>query len=559
MKQIGNMKLYSFEDVKDEFISKVCTSERNGHEQKVEEALHDNQIREATKNALFLKKKRTKTVCFKSLYLIILALTACNSDFLTIDIDNIDAPSDGVTAEIHINVNKNWTAKSSADWCTISPSSGNEDTKVIHVTVSKSSFEDARECEVIISCGDKQEIVTVSQLQCDKILIGDILDGGDSSEMTFNMDISDAEIEFGIDVAANVEYDIFTDRNWLSFVRYESKTKGLSKSIAIFHADKNDSSEPRVGTITFRKKGDNMETKAVITQKQMDILYSSEKNISFNWNNAQLTIPVTSNVDFKTNIPESTPWLKVARSGVPGNYYLEISVEDFIPEPGLFNSNTVSDRTAIVTLQYGDLKEEIMITQAFKDYIWMSDSEITVYLGFNSSLSFIPYFHAGINSTMSINIDNPDVATIFDNGLILPLSKGTATITITNADNSYSSQCKLVVKKISDDTYARACIKNLTVYGSTSIVFHSNIYFPINPNTVEFLSVWLCYPDGTAYDIKGTSNGYTVFNPVIHEGGWNESVIRYYESWFVLYQIEIDGEYHEISCPVNPRVQTGNL
>lgn len=51
MKQVGNMKLYSLEEVKDELIGRVGTPERDEHERKVEEALHAYRIGEAIRNA----------------------------------------------------------------------------------------------------------------------------------------------------------------------------------------------------------------------------------------------------------------------------------------------------------------------------------------------------------------------------------------------------------------------------------------------------------------------------------------------------------------------------
>ena len=51
MKQVGNMKLYSLDEVKDELIGKKGTPERDEHERKVEEALHAYRIGEAIKNA----------------------------------------------------------------------------------------------------------------------------------------------------------------------------------------------------------------------------------------------------------------------------------------------------------------------------------------------------------------------------------------------------------------------------------------------------------------------------------------------------------------------------
>lgn len=55
MEQIGNMKLYSFEEVKDELIGKVGTPERDEHERKVTEAVHAYHIGEAIKKARLLQ------------------------------------------------------------------------------------------------------------------------------------------------------------------------------------------------------------------------------------------------------------------------------------------------------------------------------------------------------------------------------------------------------------------------------------------------------------------------------------------------------------------------
>lgn len=51
MEQVGDMKLYSLEEVKDELLGKVGTPERDEHERKVEEALHAYRIGEAIKKA----------------------------------------------------------------------------------------------------------------------------------------------------------------------------------------------------------------------------------------------------------------------------------------------------------------------------------------------------------------------------------------------------------------------------------------------------------------------------------------------------------------------------
>lgn len=51
MEQIGNMKLYSLEEVKDEFLGKRGTPVRDEHERRVEAALHAYKLGEAIKKA----------------------------------------------------------------------------------------------------------------------------------------------------------------------------------------------------------------------------------------------------------------------------------------------------------------------------------------------------------------------------------------------------------------------------------------------------------------------------------------------------------------------------
>ena len=55
MEQIGNMKLYSLEEVKDDLLGKVGTPTRDEHERKVEESLYAYRIGEAIKKARMMQ------------------------------------------------------------------------------------------------------------------------------------------------------------------------------------------------------------------------------------------------------------------------------------------------------------------------------------------------------------------------------------------------------------------------------------------------------------------------------------------------------------------------
>ena len=60
MEQIGDMKAYSFEEIKDEFLGEIGTSERDEHERNVSDALHAYRLGEAVKQAR-LEKRMTQT------------------------------------------------------------------------------------------------------------------------------------------------------------------------------------------------------------------------------------------------------------------------------------------------------------------------------------------------------------------------------------------------------------------------------------------------------------------------------------------------------------------
>ena len=51
MEQIGDMKIYSLEEVQDELLGKIGSPERDEHKRTVEEALHAYRIGEAIKSA----------------------------------------------------------------------------------------------------------------------------------------------------------------------------------------------------------------------------------------------------------------------------------------------------------------------------------------------------------------------------------------------------------------------------------------------------------------------------------------------------------------------------
>lgn len=494
--------------------------------------------------------------------ILVFALSACTT-ILSINENKIEIPSSGLSTDIQLDVNKDWTASSSADWCRINPSSGDKNTKVIHVNVLQSTLYDYRECEITIVCEDKTATVSVHQLQMDAIKLGTdlvVIGDGNSSGSTFSLTINEKEQTFTVGVSSNVEFDVTPKCDWIQLTTIKQSTKGLSGYSAVFHAEANDATDPRVGTISFCQKGGIVESIATITQEERKFISASTKTVDFEWKGATTTIPISSNVDFEVSVSEGSSWLNVERIGSSKDYSVKITADDYIPTPESVGAKPLADRSAVISLVYGNLKEEITVNQDFKDYIWLSATEKSAYVGYGDVLQFQPFFHDGINSTLSMSIDRPDIAQAYSGGVFIPKAIGQATLTVSNADNTYSANCALTVKSIADDIYVVAAGKSMTISGGyVTMIFHSNIHYPDQLKSIKYNSVLLCQPDGTVYDIQSTSNGYVQFNPIVIAGSYSSSMNDYYSTWFVVYQTEIDGEYHEYRTYLDANTWTGSL
>lgn len=112
-----------------------------------------------------------------SIYVILAILTvACgggdDSDDVTIKKDqisiaqNLELLGDGEAKEMSIRATCNWNLTKDADWLTVTPMSGDKDTRSIMVSASKNSTGANRTAIITISGGDAQtQRVVVTQLK----------------------------------------------------------------------------------------------------------------------------------------------------------------------------------------------------------------------------------------------------------------------------------------------------------------------------------------------------------------------------------------------------------
>lgn len=479
--------------------------------------------------------KASLIIRITSLATIIVLLCISCQTILEVDQLSYDVSSNGLETVISLDVNNDWTAFSSDSWCLLNPMSGDKNTKQITMMILRNTRYVDRECDITISSKDKSETITVKQHQQDAIEVE-----------TSSISISDAEQDFTLSASANVDYNVSVSGNWIQHIG----TKAMNTQTLTFHAKENTNADPRYCSIRLEQSGGIVST-VIVNQKQRDYITLSKDNIDLGWTGASGRISVYSNVDYEMSVDNGGEWLHVERNGSGRNCTLSITADDYEPTPETHPGTIVNDRSATITLRYGTLLKTISVTQRFRDYIWLSDSSVKLYLGYRKTVTARAFFHEGINTNLVWSSSNEDVASVND-GVISGKTRGTALIYVKSQDDKYSSQLSATVKEAIDDIYVSASGKNIDQSGwQTILIFHSNIHWPSEVGNIKFYSVWLCYPDGTAYDIKGTSSGYVEFRPVYKSGALSDSDFDYYSTWYVMYQCEIDGVYHEFRANVN--------
>ena len=217
---------------------------------------------------------------------------SCQEDeepFISINQTEFTVSDVGGAKTISIESNTSWTAKSSANWCTITPSSGDASTKTITAKLATNDTYAARSCNIIITAGSISKTLTFNQESNLGLLI---------TQDKYDLSNDAATIE--LEVKANVEFDIAISGDWIS----QATTRSLSTSKLSFDIAKNESYDNREGAITIKQKNGTLTSTIKVFQSQEDAIIISEKTEELSSENQILKVELKTNVDFEVIIPD---------------------------------------------------------------------------------------------------------------------------------------------------------------------------------------------------------------------------------------------------------------
>ena len=221
---------------------------------------------------------------------------------------SVESAEQSITLSFSTNVA--WSATVSADWLTISPSSGEAGKNSVKVEVEENRTGQPRSATITIS--DKESMQKVSVTIRQEALKASLTVSPESLEFSANKG------EEMLNVTSNTDWVITKDAEWITLD--SDKGKGLATIAA--GVTENTSLTSRTGTITVSTSDGSVKKTVSVRQSGADVIFTINKN-EFNVAavGESFSVKVTRNIGYKINSqPECVKQPDKANSGNVDTY-----------------------------------------------------------------------------------------------------------------------------------------------------------------------------------------------------------------------------------------------
>mgnify|MGYP000087922044 FL=1 len=217
---------------------------------------------------------------------------------------SVESAEQSITLSFSTNVA--WSATVSADWLTISPSSGEAGKNSVKVEVEENRTGQPRSATITIS--DKESMQKVSVTVRQEALKASLTVSPESLEFSANKG------EEMLNVTSNTDWVITKDAEWITLD--SDKGKGLATIAA--GVTENTSLTSRTGSITVSTSDGSVKKTVSVRQSGADVVFSVDKN-EFNVAavGESFSVKVTHNIGYKIN--SQPEWVKQTGKVPSGN------------------------------------------------------------------------------------------------------------------------------------------------------------------------------------------------------------------------------------------------
>jgi hypothetical protein len=243
----------------------------------------------------------------------------------------------GGALDFAVQANVDYEVSTSADWIEQVTSRGLTE-KTLNFNVKENTTNDSRTGVITVKSGSIVQEITVTQAGKNDLLVSQsefsIVPGGETIQVT---------------VSTNLDYEVSISDDWVK----EVTTRGLSDYTHAFEVAANTTYDSRKATITFTSKTNNITKTVTLTQAQLDAIVVAETEYTYDAAGGALDLKVQANVDYE--VSTSADWIEQITSRGLTEKTLNFNVKE---------NTTDDERTAIITLKSGELKQEVKVTQA---------------------------------------------------------------------------------------------------------------------------------------------------------------------------------------------------
>ena len=217
---------------------------------------------------------------------------------------SVESAEQSITLSFSTNVA--WSATVSADWLTISPSSGEAGKNSVKVEVEENRTGQPRSATITIS--DKESMQKVSVTVRQEALKASLTVSPESLEFSANKG------EEMLNVTSNTDWVITKDAEWITLD--SDKGKGLATIAA--GVTENTSLTSRTGSITVSTSDGSVKKTVSVRQSGADVIFTIDKN-EFNVAavGESFSVKVTHNIGYKIN--SQPEWVKQTGMVPSGN------------------------------------------------------------------------------------------------------------------------------------------------------------------------------------------------------------------------------------------------
>lgn len=378
---------------------------------------------------------------------------------------SVESAEQSITLSFSTNVA--WSATVSADWLTISPSSGEAGKNSVKVEVEENRTGQPRSATITIS--DKESMQKVSVTVRQEALKASLTVSPESLEFSANKG------EEMLNVTSNTDWAITKDAEWITLD--SDKGKGLATIAA--GVTENTSLTSRTGSITVSTSDGSVKKTVSVRQSGAAVVFSVDKNEhSVAAARGDFTVKVTRNIGYKIN--SQPEWVKQTDKANSGN----VDTYTFTAEA---NTSTEAREGVIVFCNDNNECVPVTVKQA----------------GANATLSVSPAeltFTANTESK-SLDVTSNTAWTAASGASWAKLNKtngsGNAQIAVTAEENTAITQRSATVTIKTADGKASATVK---VTQSAA-----NVIFSVDRNEFNVAAA------GESFSVKVTHNiGYKI-------------------------------------------------